>query len=61
LLRQYFPKGMKFTDIARKEVVEAVHKLNSRPRKCLDYATPYEAFMELTGLDAIVLVKGIRL
>ncbi len=38
LLRQYFPKGMKFTDIARKEVVEAVHKLNSRPRKCLDYA-----------------------
>ncbi|MBL0687149.1 MAG: hypothetical protein JJV94_04925 [Sulfurospirillum sp.] len=46
---------------ATKEVVEAVHKHNSRPRKCLDYATPYEAFMELTGLDAIILVKGIRL
>lgn len=61
LLRQYFPKGMEFVDVTRKEVIEAVHRLNSRPRKCLDYATPYEAFMELTGLDAIVLVKGIRL
>jgi len=61
LLRQYFPKGMAFTNIARKEVIDAVHKLNSRPRKCLDYATPYEAFMELTGLDATILVKGIRL
>ena len=61
LLRQYFPKGMEFVDITRKEVLDAVHKLNSRPRKCLDYATPYEAFMELTGLDATILVKGIRL
>jgi IS30 family transposase len=61
LLRQYFPKGMSFVDIARKEVIEAVHKLNSRPRKCLNYATPYEVFRELTGIDAIILVKGIRL
>ena len=61
LLRQYFPKGMAFTNVARKEVIDAVHRLNSRPRKCLDYATPYEAFMELTGLDATILVKGIRL
>lgn len=61
LLRQYFPKGMEFVDIARKEVVDAVHKLNSRPRKCLNYATPYEVFKELTGIDAIILVKGIRL
>lgn len=61
LLRQYFPKGMEFVDVARIEVIEAVHRLNSRPRKCLDYATPYEAFMELTGLDATILVKGIRL
>ena len=61
LLRQYFPKGIEFVDISRNEVIDAVHKLNSRPRKCLDYATPYEAFMELTGLDATILVKGIRL
>ncbi len=36
LLRQYFPKGMEFTDLVRKEVVEAVHKLNSKPRKGLN-------------------------
>jgi len=35
--------------------------VNSRPRKCLNYATPYEVFKELTGIDAIILVKGIRL
>lgn len=61
LLRQYFPKGMEFVDITREEVLKAVHKLNSRPRKCLDYATPYEAFMKLTGLDARILFEGIRL
>ena len=52
---------MSFVDVARKEVIEAIHKLNSRPRKCLDYATPYEVFKKLTGIDAIILVKGIRL
>jgi len=27
----------------------------------LNYATPYEVFRELTGIDAIILVKGIPL
>ena len=61
LLRQYFTKGMEFINLIRKEVIESVPKLNSRPRKCLNWATPYEAFKELTGIDAIILVKGIRL
>ena len=52
---------MEFTNITRKEAIEAVHRLNSRPSKCLNWATPYEAFKELTGIDAIILVKGIRL
>jgi IS30 family transposase len=26
-------------------------KLNNRPKKCLNYKTPYEAFEELTGVD----------
>jgi hypothetical protein len=29
----------------------AVDKLNNRPKKCLNYKTPYEAFEELTGVD----------
>lgn len=50
LLRQYFPKTMELIDVTAKQVYEAVHKLNSRPRKCLGYKTPYEVFEELTGI-----------
>lgn len=52
LLRQYFPKSMELDNVSEKEVIIAVDKLNSRPRKCLGYRTPYEAFQELTGIDA---------
>ncbi|WP_067521279.1 IS30 family transposase, partial [Endozoicomonas ascidiicola] len=51
LLRQYFPKSMELNNVTEKEVIIAVDKLNNRPRKCLDYKTPYEAFKELTGID----------
>lgn len=50
LLRQYFPKSMELIDVAKQSVIEAVHKLNSRPRKCLGFKTPYEAFEEKTGI-----------
>ncbi|MGZ8546095.1 MAG: IS30 family transposase [Sulfuricurvum sp.] len=59
LLRQYFPKGMELIDIAVDEVLKAVDKLNSRPRKCLGFKTPYEVFNELTGLDGRILAMGI--
>ena len=52
LLRQYFPKSMELNNVTEKEVIIAVDKLNNRPGKCLDYKTPYEAFKELTGIDA---------
>lgn len=52
LLRQYFPKSMELNSATENEVMIAVDKLNSRPRKCLDYKTPYESFKELTGIDA---------
>ena len=51
-LRQYFPKSMELDNVSEQEVIIAVDKLNSRPRKCLDYMTPYEAFKESTGMDA---------
>jgi IS30 family transposase len=28
-----------------------VEKLNSRPRKCIGYRTPYELFESLTGIN----------
>ncbi|MCK5809807.1 MAG: IS30 family transposase [Cocleimonas sp.] len=48
LLRQYFPKSMALIDITVKQVFNAVDKLNSRPRKCLNYKTPYEVFALMT-------------
>lgn len=44
LLRQYFPKGSSFASITNKDVQRAVHKLNSRPRKRLNYLTPQQVF-----------------
>lgn len=51
LLRQYFPKNMALINITNKQVFKAVHQLNSRPRKCLSYQTPYEVFQKLTGIE----------
>lgn len=51
LLRQYFPKAMELTGVTIKQVFDAVDKLNSRPRKCLDFKTPYEVFEKLTGIN----------
>ena len=56
LLRQYFPKAMGLLDVTTQQVLEAVHKLNNRPRKCLGFKTPYEVFRELSGMDAEKLV-----
>lgn len=51
LLRQYFPKSMELVSVTTKQVIDAVDKLNSRPRKCLGYKTPYEVFEHLTGIN----------
>ena len=46
LLRQCFPKGKSLTDITQDKVVEAMCRLNWRPRKCLRFKTPYTAFLD---------------
>jgi IS30 family transposase len=52
LLRQYFPKSTNLLTVCACEVDEAVYQLNHRPRKCLGYRTPHEAFY---GLDISLL------
>jgi len=47
LIRQYFPKGTDFRKVAVKDIKEAERRLNSRPRKVLDFYTPSEKFYEL--------------
>ena len=50
LIRQYFPKGMDLTPVSQRELARVERLLNTRPRKALDYATPLEAFTELSGV-----------
>jgi len=44
LVRQYFPKKTDFSKVARSETKVAVDRLNHRPRKCLDFKSPFEVF-----------------
>ena len=46
LIRQFFPKKMRFESITRKDIKFAMHRLNHRPRKCLGFKTPHEVFMK---------------
>ena len=46
LLRRYFPKGIDFRAVSEKTLAEVVKKLNHRPRKCLNYQTPHQVFMQ---------------
>lgn len=44
LIRQYFPKGISFENITDEDVAYVMDRLNNRPRKSLEYATPNEVF-----------------
>ena len=44
LLRYYFPKGSDLGRVSQQQVLDAVHRLNHRPRKCLGWKTPHEVF-----------------
>ncbi len=46
LLRQFFPKGTSFATLKQDDVDRAVRNLNHRPRKRLNYLTPYEVFVK---------------
>jgi IS30 family transposase len=47
LIRQFFPKGIDFSTVTKKELKHVQDLLNGRPRRTLDYRTPYEAFATL--------------
>ena len=42
LLRQFFPKGTSFADISDDDLQLVVDMINNRPRKRLNYLTPFE-------------------
>ena len=44
LIRQFFPKGINFTDVKPKEVKTVISLINNRPRKTRKYKSPNEIF-----------------
>jgi IS30 family transposase len=47
LIRQYIPKGSSFEKLTKKDIQVIENKLNYRPRKSLNWRTPYEAFHDI--------------
>ena len=44
LIQQYLPKKSEFLHVSKDEIIMIQNKLNHRPRKVLNYKTPYEVF-----------------
>jgi IS30 family transposase len=47
LLRRYLPEGTDLSGYTQRELNAIAHRLNTRPRKCLDVATPLEVYAHL--------------
>jgi len=52
LIRQYFPKKTDFESITDDKVLLAMDRLNNRPRKTLEFATPNEMFLSSLNKQA---------
>ena len=44
LIRQYLPKKSEFLKVSKDEIIMIQNRLNHRPRKVLNFKTPYEVF-----------------
>ena len=55
LLCQYFRKGSCFRQIGQVDLDRVAAKLNNRPRKCLDYATPRETLLRSAQRHGVAL------
>lgn len=53
LLRRFFPKGCNFHEISDNLIEQAVEKLNHRPRKCLNFRTPYEVLFKTISVALV--------
>ncbi|WP_460889021.1 IS30 family transposase, partial [Promicromonospora xylanilytica] len=51
LLRQYFPKGTDLRVHTAQDLADVALVMNGRPRKVLDWHTPYEAMSKLLSAD----------
>ena len=44
ILRFFFPKGTNFHEVSDEEIERVVYLINTRPRKCLNWKSPFEVF-----------------
>jgi IS30 family transposase len=58
LVRQYFPKKFDFSKITEEALRNVEYLLNTRPRKSLNFQTPYEVFYQLTGINVAYALRG---
>jgi len=54
LIREFFPKGTRFSEVTDEEVARAQWLLNNRPRKVLDWKFPAEAMQEVLAEGAMI-------
>ena len=57
LIRQYIPKKTDFRNISPQQVSKIQNKLNSRPRKGLDFYTPEEVIEKKLGIKVHTLFR----
>jgi IS30 family transposase len=55
LLRQYLPKGTDLSGYTQRELNTIAHRLNTRPRKYFDFATPLEVYAQLRHHSPVAL------
>ena len=54
-LRQYLPKGTDLSGYTQRKLNAIAHRVNARPRKCLDFATPLEVSAHLRHDSPVAL------
>ena len=47
LIREYLPKGIDLSAFSQDDLDAIAYRLNSRPRKILDFQTPYEVYHQI--------------
>jgi len=55
LLRQYLPKGTDLSTYTQRKLNAIAYRLNTRPRKCLGFATPLEVYAHLRHHSPVAL------